>query len=94
MLKDQKDAKMRTRIIKAKFQGQDGSMGFKKGNEYSLSVTHQGGINMNIWVQFNDIKVEYQSLISFLDNWDNIQVLGEPKVEYHGSKTGFDVKNK
>jgi hypothetical protein len=69
---------MRARILKAKFQGRDGSLGFHNGETYNITVKHQGG--EMIVIEFNNIICEYQSLIAFLDNWGNIEVLGEPEL--------------
>lgn len=70
---------MRARRIQANFQGQDGSVGFRKNHTYDLTIKHQGG--EMIVVEHNDIRVEYQSVISFLDNWTKVIVVDEPKFE-------------
>ena len=71
---------MRARKITAIFQGQDGSLGFRKGQKYEIIVKHQGF--EFIMVESGQLSCEYQSMISFLDNWNDIKVIGEPKVEF------------
>lgn len=64
---------MRTRKIKAVFKGADGSCGYKTGNEYTLVVRHK----TNEFIQIEETEgggwCEYGSIISFLENWDNIK---------------------
>jgi hypothetical protein len=79
---------MRTRFVKAKFQGCDNSLGFKNNQEYTLTVRHQGGLNILIETE-DGKRCEYQSIISFMDNWNNIQVLGESNQQkYQGYGAG------
>ncbi len=67
---------MKKKKIKAVFKGKDGSCGYKTGMEYTLNLKHKLGANIEI--SKTDIcanVVEYSSMITFLNNWDNIRVL-------------------
>lgn len=58
--------------VKAIFRGQNGSCGFQTNQEYTLEILHE--IKLNIRIDGGDGKhCDYQSLISFLENWDNIR---------------------
>ena len=64
--------------IKAVFKGQNGSCGFKTGQEYTLTIEHQ----MNRYIKVEDKNADYcgyESVISFLENWDNIRMIKEEK---------------
>lgn len=67
-------------IVKAIFKGQDGSCGFKTGREYTLQITHEikrylsiESINPPQSIGLETHYCDYSSVISFLDNWDNIR---------------------
>lgn len=66
---------MRSRKVKAVFKGQDGSCGYKTNTEYSLVIRHK----TESLIQIEDVNgggwCEYGSMISFLENWDNIRVI-------------------
>lgn len=64
---------MRNRVATATFQGLNGSLGFQSDKNYEILIRHQGG--ENIIVESGSLRCEYQSVISFLDNWNNIKVL-------------------
>ncbi len=64
---------MKQITVEATFKGQNGSLGYKTGTKYDLMITHKkkGHIMMQ------DVKqsmpgCEYESIISFMENWDNI----------------------
>ena len=75
---------MRARRIQASFQGRDGSAGFRKNQNYDLIIRHQGA--EMIILECGNIRIEYQSMISFLDNWTKIVVVkafGETEGTFH-----------
>jgi hypothetical protein len=74
-LNNKKNNKMVIKI-KATFKGQDGSCGYKTNETYNLYITHNQ--NENICIE-TDGRIhrgicEYQSMVTFLNNWDNITV--------------------
>ncbi len=59
-------------IIKAIFKGKNSSFGYETNKEYTLSIQHKKG--NNILIQNGDKELcEYESMISFLNNWDIIR---------------------
>jgi hypothetical protein len=71
---------MKTITVKAIFRGQDGSCGYETNKEYELLINY--GKNNVLWIEreMNDFATnngycEYGSVISFLENWDNIRVI-------------------
>ncbi|MEK6829064.1 MAG: hypothetical protein AABY15_02975 [Nanoarchaeota archaeon] len=69
---------MRTTLITAKFKGQDGSLGYETGKPYTLKLSHSGGYNIQIERATGGGDCEYQSMISFLNNWDEIHAYQKP----------------
>lgn len=62
------------KIVKAVFVGKDGSCGYNKNREYRITISQES--KGTIIVQANGDKyVEYESIIAFLNNWDNVRVL-------------------
>lgn len=63
--------------ITAIFKGQDGSLGYENGKEYQLmiGVSRDKIIIERLDIQERTFKgfCEYGSIISFLDNWDEIK---------------------
>lgn len=63
---------MRTIKIKAVFTGLNNSCGYKTNQEYVLIIHHKA----NSFIQIEDVNgggwCEYGSMISFLENWNNI----------------------
>lgn len=59
--------------IKAIFRGENGSCGYTTNHEYELNLSQ------NAFIEIQDKNGEgfcrYGSIISFLNNWDNIRVL-------------------
>lgn len=60
--------------VTAIFKGKNDSLGYKTNGEYTLSITHKTKTNIEI----KDLKsgggrCEYSSVVSFLNNWDNVQ---------------------
>lgn len=64
-----------TKKVKAVFKGQDGSCGYTTGMEYTLIVHHQKNSLIKIEKLEFGGDCEYESLLSFLENWDNIRNL-------------------
>ena len=66
--------KMRTTKVKAIFKGLNNSCGYKTNNEYTILIRHK----TDFYIQIEDVNgggwCEYGSLISFLENWDNIRI--------------------
>lgn len=64
--------------VKAIFRGQDNSCGYRTNSEYTLDI-NQG--NNSFWIENSNTYehrdgsgyCEYGSVISFLENWDNIR---------------------
>lgn len=73
--------------IKAKFIGENGSLGYKRGKEYYLSLSsyryglfgYREGIQIELFYykeMLNGVGIcPYSSLESFLSNWTNIRLL-------------------
>ncbi len=64
--------------IKAIFKGLNGSCGYQTHTEYKLSLRHESGSPIKIQLTDNDLlkgvgKCEYESMLSFLENWDCIR---------------------
>lgn len=61
--------------IQATFKGQNGSMGFKTGKEYTLTLSkmNKGHLMAEEDSGFNFC--EYGSFMAFLNNWDNIKTI-------------------
>ncbi len=71
---------MKTTKIKAIFRGKDGSCGYSNGREYELKAwQHSEGGHRNIAIELasspDEKYCEYESIISFLENWDCIRHL-------------------
>jgi len=69
---------MKSIKVKAIFKGQDGSCGYKHGQEYALTIWNQSKIsNENIAIELSDNPdknyCEYESIVSFLNNWDCVR---------------------
>lgn len=60
-----------TKRIRAIFRGQNGSCGFETNREYQLEVHHNG--RGYIQIDGGGRHCDYQSLVSFMNNWDNIR---------------------
>lgn len=65
--------KLKQITVEATFKGLNGSLGYKTGTKYDLIITHKPKGNIVI----QDAKeampnCEYQSIVSFMENWDNI----------------------
>lgn len=65
--------------VKAIFKGQDGSCGYNTNKEYTLIVS-RGSYEHRPYVDLISIKnidggglCDYESIESFLNNWDNIR---------------------
>lgn len=56
--------------VKAVFKGQDGSLGYKTNMEYTLRIKEH--VLIIIERLDGEGKCEYGTIVSFLDNWDNI----------------------
>lgn len=59
-------------IIHATFIGHDGSCGYKKGVRYTIHLIKKENNNTLVTSSSHE-EVEYESIISFLNNWDNIK---------------------
>jgi hypothetical protein len=66
---------MRSKNVAATFTGLDGSCGFKKGKEYRLTLRHKKGDNICIEEDGGGGWCEYNSIVSFLENWDRVSVV-------------------
>lgn len=76
---------MKKKTIKAVFKGQNGSCGYKTNKEYRLTIwQHSESGHRNIAIELADKPdenyCEYESIVSFLNNWDNITVIKETVV--------------
>ncbi len=69
--------------VKAIFRGQDGSLGYSANKEYPLNLRHTKGNNISITTyemfEMNTIvgECEYESMTSFLKNWDNVRIVND-----------------
>ncbi len=64
----------RSMDITAKFIGKDDSLGYKKDKKYKLNITHYPDKHITIRRYDDGLGVcEYTSVLTFLDNWDNIK---------------------
>ena len=66
--------------IKAKFIGQDVSMGFVKNEAYELEITASQFSYNVILVTYqtspiSQVNVPYANILTFLQNWTNIQTI-------------------
>lgn len=66
---------MRTKKAKAIFKGLDNSCGYKTNSEYTLIIRHQ----IDLYIQIEEANgggwCQYGSMVSFLENWDNIRLV-------------------
>jgi len=66
---------MRTVKVKAIFKGLDNSCGYKTNSEYTLIIRHKTETH----IQIEDVNgggwCEYGSMVSLLENWDNVRVV-------------------
>jgi hypothetical protein len=60
---------MQTIKVTARFRGDDGSLGFVKGNKYVLELSHEPGKNTIVKCEGHPV-AEYESAYSFIVNWD------------------------
>lgn len=71
-------------IITATFKGQNGSLGYIKGTQYELRMTHaKTGF---ICIQHTDVRnpsgyCQYESMIAFLRNWTQVNDTLKPKPD-------------
>lgn len=72
---------MPKQIVTATFIGQNGSCGYITGHAYMLVIEHKKGFNIKIHIVKGDGYCRYSSIISFLQNWDDIKVF--PSVQAH-----------
>jgi hypothetical protein len=69
--------------VRAIFKGQNGSLGYNTNEEYPLNLRHTKGNNISITtyeiMEMNAIvgECEYESMSSFLKNWDNIRIVND-----------------
>lgn len=64
---------MKTIKVKAIFRGQDGSCGYETNTEYRLIISYE---NKYIHIEAeagNRGWCDYNSILAFLNNWDNIR---------------------
>lgn len=69
-------------VIKAKFRGQDGSLGYKNGRWYELKL-HQvpspvSSDNIEISRMDNTGICQYDDIYQFLNNWTNVN--SDPQI--------------
>ncbi len=67
---------MKKKTIKAIFKGRDGSLGYKKDTEYTLIIKHSmcAYVEIENAKKLGEGKCQYDSVIGFLANWDNIRL--------------------
>lgn len=62
--------------VKAIFKGRSGSCGYNRDQEYKLHLGHEEKDKINIYTikgHEKDGYCEYSSMLTFLENWDNIR---------------------
>jgi hypothetical protein len=67
-------------LVKATFTGEDGSMGYRTGKEYTLKVSGflGGGSTIKIIpLEKGVFPCPYAGISTFLKNWNNIQVMSK-----------------
>jgi len=71
---------MKSKIITAVFKGQNGSCGYSTNKRYVLKISNDSK-NKNILIHLvgedDRGNVEYESIFSFLENWDMIRVMNQ-----------------
>lgn len=76
---------MKQKKIKAIFRGKNGSCGFVVNTQYYLSIAIIKGLivveSMPTNVNLAN-KCEYSSMLTFLDNWDCVRVVGDESNRY------------
>lgn len=65
---------MGTKKIKAIFRGQEGSCGYRTNTEYNLVVSNKKNL-IHIETTAGSGDCEYESIVGFLNNWDNIRTV-------------------
>jgi hypothetical protein len=67
---------MISKKVKAVFKGQNGSCGYETNKEYIL-VVGSLGVTSKISIHKSDGSGpnNYSSILTFLDNWDNVRVI-------------------
>jgi len=65
---------METKTISAVFQGENDSLGYKTGKRYTLTVRQKLTNKFIVINEEKDNRCDYESIISFLNNWTDIQV--------------------
>lgn len=68
---------MKSKIITAVFKGQNGSCGYYTNKKYALKIGKlaNGDIQIQLAGENEQGVVEYTSIISFLNNWNKIEVM-------------------
>lgn len=71
------------KTITAKFKGKDGSLGFKKGEVYTISIDQK--VKGDISIKTTNLKkaekakvCKYNTIVSFLSNWEIVEKVSEP----------------
>ena len=64
---------MRKTKVKAIFRGLNNSCGYKTNSEYTLIIRHKKDSFIQIEKPNGDGYCDYGSMISLLENWDNIR---------------------
>lgn len=64
---------MRQILITGEFIGRDGSLGYKKGQKYELTMVSNFADGSTTVFCNNHLPCVYQSAYSFLENWTNIK---------------------
>ncbi len=71
---------MKSKIVKAIFIGQNGSLGYKTNVQYTIDIKVKSDliiiVDVNRPMHVTN-KCEYSSMLTFLDNWDCIRVVGD-----------------
>ena len=60
--------------LKATFKGQDGLLGYKHNKEYILEIKNRVILKVDNETHFSK-QCMYESIESFLINWDNIKII-------------------
>jgi len=66
-------------IVSAIFTGEDGSLGYKRGDRYDLHIIAiqqpwvHGGAQIHIMRLDGSGMCPYRNIVTFLQNWDNIE---------------------
>jgi hypothetical protein len=82
---------MGSKKVNAIFKGKNGSCGYETNKEYTLIIKHQNNSEIQIERFLGGGCCEYSSMVSFLENWDNINLTGKHKIKSSGNELSLKL---